>query len=396
MSLIQSGSTVWTYQDGMEHLFDGRDHTRTAGQQRAARRAILQAYRELPQKHYWNYFQRRMLLQTVDSYSTGTIAVDVTGGTYERMVTLTTGTWPTWAASGRIIIGGVHYEINRRESASVITLQSYSCPASDVASGTTYEIYQSAYPLPVNFRRLRRCYDVSQNLEIRQVTPTSEHSDSVNVYTSPQTPWECTVRGSDDNLGGLSLILTPPPSTATTYDILYDAMPQPLAVDVYSTGTITLGGGMLTTATVTGSGTTFPVDCAGCILRISSSATAPSSIIGDLSNDNRFVEQHVIKSRDSATALTLEDALGSAVSGKGYTISSPIDLDAGAMFTAFLRMAEAEYMRLGAVGGPNGWQASLPAVQMALREAMENDARLARPMSPGPYNPFRNVSVTQE
>lgn len=393
MSLIASGSTLWTFQDVIEHLADGHDVTRTGKNQRDARRAVLQAYRELPQKHSWNYYQRQRLLQTSAVYSTGTIAVDVTGGAHERMVTLSDGTWPTWAALGRLIIDGVHYEVKSRESSTIITLEPNSYPTSDVASGTAYQIYQSGYLLPADFKRLLRLWDVDGNYEIIQSLPQSQHLGLVSYDDTPGDPRHCTIRGQSDYYGRMFLQFGPPPSSERTYEMFYEATPQPLTLDYYSTGTVTLTAD---SATVTGNGTTFPVDAitAGTILRVSSSATAPTSIHGNLSGvDNPFSEQYVVKSRDSATQLTLESAATVSRTTVAYTLSSPIDIEPNAMYTAFLNMAEAEYARRKQ--DPQ-WQRFLPAVKQSLIESLENDNRLASLNGNSYYDPFRNVTTSQE
>lgn len=388
MALIASGATAWTYQDCIEHLLDSHDTDRTGKNQRDARRAVMTAYRELPQKHTWSYFQRQRLLQTVASYSTGTIAFDLTGGAHELMLTLTTGTWPSWAAMGRVIIADVHYEVNRRISDSIITLNSNSAPAADVASGTTYTIYKNSYLLPNDFRRLLRLWDTTNNREIIQTNADRQHAIQQAWNDQPGDPWECTVRGTSDYYGAKVLILGPPPSTAITCDLYYDSLPQALTVDSYSTGSVSVSS-----ATVTLTGGAFPASCVGCIMRFSNTLSPPTGPYGNLKgSDNIFAEQGVIKSRTSATEVVLEEAPTGTYSGVGYTVSSPIDLDQGAMFTAFLRMAEAEYMRIANRGNPNGWQAMLPAVDKAIRTAMENDAALGHVGSRLFRNPYRNVS----
>ena len=68
---------------------------------RYARTAIQNAFRELSNSREWTYYQQIGFINTVASYSTGTIEYDHTGGANERQVTLTTGTWPTWRSTAR-------------------------------------------------------------------------------------------------------------------------------------------------------------------------------------------------------------------------------------------------------------------------------------------------------
>lgn len=75
----------------------------------------------------------------LDSYSTGTVVYDHTGGANERQLTLTGGTWPTWAKSpGRIFINEDWYSLDTRVSDSIVTLKSTDNPGADVASTTFY------------------------------------------------------------------------------------------------------------------------------------------------------------------------------------------------------------------------------------------------------------------
>lgn len=395
MPLIQANTAdIWTFQDAVEHLLDAHELiSREAPHERRARWCILQAYRDLSFRHSWNYFYRQRLMQTVAKQTSSTIDYDHTGGANERQVTLAAGTWPSWAAFGRIIIGDVHYEIDERKSNTILTLREDSNPGADVAAGTSYTLYRSAYPLPANFRKLCAVWDVAQERRLDEVDPVQHHSSLMHFYDTPQEPWEVMVRSTGEHYGGMHLHFGPPPDTAKTYDLLYQVSPRPLNIDKYSTGTVSITSG---SATVTGSGTTFPTDCAGSIIRFSSSATVPTSAIGGLDGtDNRFVMQSVIKSRDSATALTLEENATVTISaGSGYTISDPLDIEPGAMLTAFLRAAEAEFsVRAGRKDAPQ----KLALARQALLEAMEADSRYEpNGKRAASYDPYKRTSVTND
>src|SRR5689334_1960458 len=97
---IQSGVDVWTYADLVGYILDTHAVKATGLNLRHAREAVRRAYRDFPQRHSWNYYYRQRVLQTVASYGTGTISY--TNST--RTVTLTGGTFPSWANYGRIVI----------------------------------------------------------------------------------------------------------------------------------------------------------------------------------------------------------------------------------------------------------------------------------------------------
>ncbi len=343
--LIQSGANIWTFQDAVDYVLDSHEIVADPLNKRRARSAVVMAYREIVNKHEWSYFYRQRILNTVASYSTGTVVYDHTGGANERQVTLTTGTWPSWAAFGRIIVDDVHYEVDKRVSDSIITLSSSSNPGADFSS-TTYQIYRSSYPLPSDFRRLGRMWDVAQQREVTYVNNLQYHT-SLNVYyDTPADPWQYTIQSDGKYYGGFSVLFGPPPASVRSYDILYKTSPRRLDYNnEYSSGTVACPG----STTVTGTNTTFPTGCAGSIIRFSSNTTPPTGVIGSPDgNDNPFTSQAVILSRDSANSLTLAESLLEAVSGVGFTISDPLDLEEGSMLTAFLKMAEAEFaMRAG-------------------------------------------------
>jgi hypothetical protein len=80
-------------------------------------------------------------------YTTGTIVYDHAGGTPDRKVTLTGGTWPLWAASGVITISGVDYTVDARTSGTVITLESDSNPGEDITDATSYSLVDGVFQM---------------------------------------------------------------------------------------------------------------------------------------------------------------------------------------------------------------------------------------------------------
>ena len=322
--------TLYTFQDMVEQLLDQYDVTVGDRNRRMARQAVLRAYRDLPNRARWTYFDRRNTLLTEASQSTGTTVYDHTGGANERMLTLTGATWPTNASAGRVIISSVHYGIDRYISSTIVTLEENSNPGADVASGT-YTWYRSAYQLPDTFRKMNRLYDVENEHEIAIVSVDVHHSASVHFYDTPDTPWEATIRNQGDSISSQSLEFGPPPSTARYYDYTYEAAPRRLENEKYSTGTVTVNGSPTATKTVTGSGTVFPTNCVGSVIRISSTATLPTSAIGSpvpdgSGTDNVFAEQRTIVARTSDTEVTVDTDITSDHSSVGYTISDPIEI----------------------------------------------------------------------
>ena len=395
MAVIQANTDLYTYSDMVQYVCDAHAVDRTGLNERHARSAVRYAYRDLPARHQWNYYYRQQLLQTVASYSTGTVTFDYTGGTAERQLTLTTGTWPSWAAYGRIVIDNVHYDVATRESGTAITLAETSNPGADITDDTTFEIYRNSYPLPANFGVMDGLWDVSSQFPINFIDQRTQHTALQAFYDNPGQPLHATIRATGKYLGGLEVILGPPPSDLLTYDMLYLAQPRALALDEYSAGSASITAG---TASVTGTSTTFPVNCVGSIIRFSAGPTKPSGMLGSLDGtDNPFVHQGVVKTRTSATALVLEEVMPSAVGNLttvGYTISDPIDVEPYRMLTALQRSAEAEFARLS---GRQDASFKMGVARKALLEAMEADTTLDGARGRVIYNPLlRRATVTND
>lgn len=94
------------------------------------------------QPHRWSFLRPLTSLTLNASYSTGTITV-VSG-----VVTLTSGTFPSWAAYGDVVINGVAYSVNTRDSGTQVTLDDTTVNAD---AGTAYSLQQTVYELPADF-----------------------------------------------------------------------------------------------------------------------------------------------------------------------------------------------------------------------------------------------------
>lgn len=93
--------------------------------------------------HVWSFLQPTLAsIEVHAAYETGTVAVST------KTVTLTSGTWPTWAAKGELYVDGGWYTVASRTSNTVIVLD-YS--AGTIAAGTEYSLVQREYALPDDF-----------------------------------------------------------------------------------------------------------------------------------------------------------------------------------------------------------------------------------------------------
>jgi len=337
--------TTHTFRDIIEHLVDWAGGIGPDSQERAARRAILAAYRELWLSWEWRYFKddRRVNLEAY--YETGSVEFDLTGGTFERQLTLSDGTWPANAAYGRIEIDDIGYKVQQRKSDTVVTLSSGMCPVADIDAGTEYTWFRNEYPLG-DVHRLWAMNDESGYWQHTYVTPDRWLAEE-RAGRIQGRPFMWTLTGGRDFFGGLGIRTSGYPEEAMTMDFIATVRPRRLVIDgvnsAWHSGTgITVTAASGTSCTV--SGITFAAEVVGSLIRFSRNANVPTDVEGD----NAYIDQRVITAvDDTGMILTLDDTLdfGGVAASTGFCISDPVDLPE-ALYDLFLRWAEYKYAQV--------------------------------------------------
>lgn len=372
-----ASGTFYTFWDGVQYLADTLGVSVSDGTSlRQCKRAILAAYRDVPSQHNWTYYNRDHRLDIEASYATGTIAYDHTGGAYERMLTLTSGTWPTNAAKGVVQIAGVNYQADAKKSSTRLTLKENSNPGADVASGTSYTWFRDRYTLPTDFREGSTIRNATTIYPMELVSP-AEIQRCRNSSETTGTPRKYAMVGDRDLKNRLAVVIYPPSSSDFAMDLSYTASPAPMRTPQYSTGTVTVSG-----ETVTGSSTTaWTSDMAGSVFRIGTASEVPDGREGD----NPFVEERIIKSVFDANTLELESGLDNDyTSATKYRISDLVDVSDGALLTYFLQYAEMELSRLKR---DQDYQQRFIAIKAKKLDAMSQDHRFTD--SPGTEGSIR-------
>ncbi len=360
------------YADLLDHLSDYSGGDGTDRDLRDYRRAVQTAYRDLMLANEWKAYLTRGRINLNPLQDDGTIEVDVTGGTYERQVTLTGYTWPTWAIYGTLLIDGVRYKIDERKSSTVLTLTYDSCPTADISAGTTYTLYQNIYPLPEDFRRLDDLYFENGLGALQPVASVGDwlSYDQDTIETGRPYLYAIGDLHSTRKYGKMAVYVHPAPEDAESIDFVYWRNARPIYYNGYETecrvGTVTGSAG---SATITGTTTTFHAKMVGSILRLSRDTTNYPSGLG---GENPYQEQHVIKSVESATSLTLETTLTYSYAAVKYCITDPVDADA-ALLEALYRRAE---LALDNLRHPDRVPGRMRIYEGAFREACERDQRL--------------------
>jgi hypothetical protein len=353
---------AYTFHDVVQSLLDLSGGSSDDRALKVAKRAVQEAYRSMPHRRNWSYLYRHGRIITDESYNTGTIAFDYTGGSSELLLTLSGGTWPTNAAYGKVAIGSVVYDVNERLSGTTLTLKAPVAPTEDIAAGTSYVWFRDSYVLPSDFRSTDQMADLQQTVYPRSVTP-GNWLDMYSALAVPSQPSIYCITGDPDNNGRMSVKFSPPPDAAYNFDYMYQRRPRPLKVYDYKDGTVSNTGTALT-----GSGTAFTQEMVGCVIRFYDASNYPTGYEGDYP----YKDQAVIVSVSSATAAVLDVAPGTNYAAVKYRISDWIDLEDGAMYTAFLRLAEAEFAAMFPRDDASGRRSM---AERAMLVAKESDVR---------------------
>lgn len=373
--------TLW---DATDHVIDAvLGGSTSARARRMAMKAVQEAYREIPARRNWRYYIRSLTINTVANQTDGSIAYDYTGGSSERMVTLTDTTWPSDVTKYAIYISGARYTIDTRVSSTVITLRDGDCPTVDLASGTGYNLTRDTYEVPDNVREIYYLHDINAPGRMLPCVEPADIMHERRIMRSTAMPLLYGFYRSERYAGSMAVHFAPSPSSARTYQGNALFWPLPLKVLDYKTGLASTTSG---SATVTGTSTGFSSDMVGAVIRVSASGSKviPTDLQGE-TDQNRlepYAFQGVIKSVESTTSLTLEQDCDQTLTSSGYRISSRIDIEAGAMRTAFLRCCEARYEtqdRRGADDREARYEKALALAMAADQRVMDQNGRFYLP-----------------
>lgn len=357
---------VWTYQDTVDHLIDFVGGSTEGKDARDARRSAQEGLRELIKQRRWSYFYTDFAIRTRAPYSTGTVEFDLEDGAYPNILTLSGGTWPSWAGQGRVRIAGNEYPAVSRKSDTVLQLHPDVNPGDDVAA-SEYTIYKTHYQAPDLLQAMvTGLVDENNLLTLPFVHPREWLGENV-VFGGPSQPVTFTVMGSDwgGALGRPMIAIAPPPSSSRTFRGVCVRTARPLKIEQYNTGTVAT---TVASDTVTGTGTNWGDSMVGTCIRVSDTSTAPTGISGD----NPYSEERIVLSVESATSLTVDSVFTASRSAVGYVISDPTDIDLDVMLTCYLRTCEWKMV----TNRRSKDRADVHAIYMeTLRDAMSVDAR---------------------
>jgi hypothetical protein len=181
--------------------------------------AVNGAVAMIARDRQWTWYQTLGEVSMVAPYSTGTIAL-VAG---DATVTLTTGTWPSWAAYGKILYDGKWLRIASRTSDTEVELTAVWGGAA--ATAQTYVLYRDEYSLPTDCGRFGRLYPGTSWVWGGEPSSLEDVLAAYNGYSGSQTYPQMWALFKD------KIIVWPYPSTAVQVNLLYYRLPAVVTID---------------------------------------------------------------------------------------------------------------------------------------------------------------------
>jgi hypothetical protein len=299
------------------------------------RLAIRMGMDEVAKEHEWPYYLNHNNFTLDAPYSTGTVAFVYA----TRTLTLTGGTWPTWAVYGTVRIAGKEARVKTRQSNTVLILEDDSELLDDVDAGTSFAIGRGEYPLPGRFLKMTRIFfdDRKSTADYRSAADFQRNRRPTITRTA--FPAVYTVKEDKNVPGGLVVEVWPAPSRAmsATYSAL--RYPDEIAVWEEYAGRITVVGAAVGIA---GTGTAFTSQHEGAVLRIARDQERPSHADGN----NPFAEEVLIDTVTDDDTATAKTAFAASRGPVKYIISSRIDLHEPTMRSVLVHRCYFELTRI--------------------------------------------------
>jgi hypothetical protein len=172
-----------------------------------------------PNGHVWSFLSpTQAQLEVHGAYETGTVAVTL------GVVTLTTGTFPSWAAQGDLWVDGGYYPVSTRDSSTQVTLVDTTLTG---LSGETYSLKHREYDLPDDFGGLLEPFTYRQDQsvwkELKRVNESMIRSMEQYPETNYPPEYFCitSVVPSATQESKARAIFAPLPEAGATYYLWY-------------------------------------------------------------------------------------------------------------------------------------------------------------------------------
>ena len=368
-----------TFQDAVEGLIDYQGAEVSDTVLRDAKRACIEALREVAAAYNWTYLTGQGRIHTMPGFNAngGTVSYQACGGTYPHQVTLVGGTWPAWTKNGILRIGEINYDVDRVISGTVLTLRPPQVPGCDF-SGRVFGLYQDAYCLPDDF--------MSQDLTFAPLTfgtmqfvhPRDWFQEIAGACFQGD-PFMYTIMSDRQMHGRLALYIAPIPTNPIPIEYLYKRHLKALNTFKACAGTVSTA---VNSSTIAGFGVSFNSTMKHAILRVSG---VPKLLPTNESGTNPAIWESKILDVPTTAQLLTQEPCPVSLANVPYTISSYIDVEP-VMQQAFLRRSE---YQLNISRKSKNKDASYADYRLALATAKSADYRNTSPRSAGPPTPYR-------
>lgn len=348
---------TFTAQDVVDHLLTTTGGGAQDGEHRAVRQAVIHGVREVFQTRQWLWHTKTGYFTTQQISTTATA---ITSGSNQITVASATG-----MVVGRLLdISAEYFSYPVRITGISGTTVTLDAAAKKTKGAETVTVLvQTYYDLPPDLKDIDALVTDTVGTLHCYITPQEWQRLETNSRGSGE-PYYYTLMRSDVNPDRYQVRFVGVPQNATVVHYTYRYIPKIVKYMGYEPvcrkGLVSVTG-----ATVTGTATQFPTDCAGAVMRFGT-ATTEADPVGAL---NPYQQEREIASRQSDTGLSLTTAITGTISGNvKYAISDTIDCSPQ-MYTAILSATEMWYARLAG-------KSAIEAVQLFnrdLRLAMEND-----------------------
>lgn len=228
-------------QERVGHYLFGIRSCFSADQQDDINDCLQDGLRRVYSAHEWSFLRPVADVTTTAPYVTGTVAI--TAG----VVTLSGGTFPSWAASGVLKVDNQYYSVATRDSNTQVTLDSTSVT---VAAGESYQLARPEIPLDASFDSVANDSDLTyypspdrwyppvksrHDSTIRQLEGNNPEFDRPVVYSVRTVEFDPTV--------GSRKVLVLYPTPDQVYTLRVPMILRPVLLD--NTNTYPVGGEML-------------------------------------------------------------------------------------------------------------------------------------------------------
>lgn len=335
------------------------------------RDAIQDALRDVVDGYHWQSLQATYML-ALSAPVTLTLSYDHTGGSSERIWTVTSGTLPSWSNYGTLRVGNNDWPIQRQLDSTTLQSPVEVNPGADIASTSNVQFYRDSYTLRPEVLRVGAVYP--ETAVIAQNEVYSQLQGLRRIQGSSGSVYRTTVIRDRHLPHRLALQAYPWPDTAEYMEFPIYRRPRELKYTGFAkrdrTGTVTISSG---STTVTGTGTLFESGMEGAILRVSSNSVDYPT---DSSGPNPAALEAVIDQQSSTTALTLlSNDTSTTFTDVKYTISDPVDIP-NLMMNAFLRCCE-KHLEFNRNRDQQGRNQAVNLYQDALMDAKYADGKLS-------------------